>query len=325
VSGGPAGRARAVFFGSGPFAVPILEAVSASPDVELVAVVSVPDRAAGRHAAETPTPVTRVALDRGLPVLRLSRLRDPEAMDAIADLEPAVGILADYGRIVPEGIIAIPARGILNVHPSLLPRWRGAAPIQATIAAGDDDAGVTLIAMDEGIDSGPIVAQERWALDGRETSPALEARAAAAGAALLVRTLGPWLAGEIEARPQAGPVTMTKPLRRADGRLDPLRAAVELERQVRAFQPWPGSFLEAAGGRLIVQAAAVGDEGVGDEPGSIVADGDGDGDGEGLALSTSAGRLRLLEVQPAGGRRMTGAALRRGRPELVGARVASPD
>jgi methionyl-tRNA formyltransferase len=320
VSGGPAGRARAVFFGSGSFAVPILEAVAASPDVELVAVVSVPDRAAGRSGAETPTPVTRLALDRGMVVLRPARLREPEAPHAIADLAPAVGLLADYGRIVPAEIIGIPARGILNVHPSLLPRWRGAAPIQATIAAGDDEAGVTIIAMDEGIDSGPVVAQDRWTLDGTETAPALESRAAAAGAALLTGTLGRWLAAAIEARPQAGPVTMTEPLRRADGRLDPLRTAPELERQVRAYQPWPGSFVETPGGRLIVWGAAVAAAGTSHGPGAIVSDGD-----DGLALTTSTGRLRLLEVQPAGGRRMTGAALRRGHPELVGARVSSPD
>ena len=165
---GPTGRARAVFFGSGSFAVPILEAVAGSPDVELVAVISVPDRPAGRGGALTPTPIARLARARGLALLRPPSLRDPAAIEEIGDLDSLVGVLADYGRIVPPTILALPRRGILNVHPSLLPRWRGAAPIQATIAAGDTDAGVTLIAMDAGLDSGPIVAVERWALIGTE-------------------------------------------------------------------------------------------------------------------------------------------------------------
>ncbi len=315
---GPTGRARAVFFGSGSFAVPILEAVAESPDVELVAVVSVPDRPAGRRGEPTPTPVSTSAGERGLAVLRPPSLRDTMAVDEIAGLDVQVGVLADYGRIVPPAILALPRRGILNVHPSLLPRWRGAAPIQATISAGDAETGVTLIAMDAGLDSGPIVAVDRWSLSGTETAPDLEARAAEAGAALVRRTLGRWLRGEIVPAPQdAAGVTMTRPLRRDDGRLAPDRQAVELERQVRAFQPWPGSFLETPAGRVIVWSAAVAEPRTGDAAGTIAADDDG------LALIAADGRLRLLEVQPAGGRRMSGADLRRGRPELVGARVST--
>ncbi len=313
---GPTGRARAVFFGSGSFAVPILEAVADSRDVELVAVISVPDRAAGRRGELTPTPVARLARERGLAVLRPPSLRDPSIVEGIGSLDAVVGVLADYGRIVPPAILALPREGILNVHPSLLPRWRGAAPIQATIAAGDTEAGVTLIAMDAGLDSGPIVAVERWPLSGNETAPDLESRAAEAGAALVRRTLGPWVRGEVAPIPQdAAAVTMTRPLRRDDGWLAPGRPAVELERQVRAFQPWPGSFLETPAGRIIVWSAAIAEAEVGDEAGTIAADDDG------LALVAADGRLRLLEVQPAGGRRMPSADLRRGRPELIGARV----
>ena len=130
---GPTGRARAVFFGSGSFALPILESLVGSPTVELVAVVSVPDRSAGRSARPAPTPVSTLAIDRGLPLLRPGRLRDEDAVEAIAALRPTVGILADYGRIVPPAVLAIPPRGILNLHPSLLPRWRGASPILASI------------------------------------------------------------------------------------------------------------------------------------------------------------------------------------------------
>jgi len=319
VSGaGPTGRARAVFFGSGSFALPILESLVGSSTVELIAVISVPDGAAGRSGRLTPTPVSALAIERGLPLLRPGRLRDPEAVDAIAGIRPEIGILADYGRIVPPAVLSIPPRGILNLHPSLLPRWRGASPIQATIAAGDRETGVTIIAMDAGIDTGPIVAAERWPLDGTETGPALETRAAVSGAALLARILPGWLAGPLEARDQSGPATTTAPLRREDGRLDPGRPAVELERLIRALQPWPGTFVETPLGRLgVLGASAVTDVGGEGDPadaptGRIVARGDG------LALVTADGLLTLDDVQPAGGRPMPAAAYRRGKPAIVG-------
>jgi len=322
VSGaGPSGRARAVFFGSGSFALPILESLVASPTVELVAVVSVPDRAAGRAGRAAPTPVSTLAVDRGFPLLRPGQLRDPEAVETIEALRPEVGVLADYGRIVPPAVLAIPPRGILNLHPSLLPRWRGASPIQATIAAGDEETGVTIIAMDAGVDTGPIVAAERWALDGTETAPALEARAAAAGAALLAGVLPRWLAGTLEAREQTAAATITAPLRREDGRLDPTRPAVELERRVRAYQPWPGTFVETPLGRLAILSATTAADTAGESitaggpVGRIVARGDG------LALVTADGRLTFGDVQPAGGRPMTAAAYRRGKPAIVGAHV----
>lgn len=335
-------RARTVFFGSGSFAVPILEALVGAPEVELVGVVSAPDRPAGRGGETRSVPVVRRARELGLSVLQPARVRAPEAIAAIARLRPDLGVLADYGQLIPEALLALPPWGILNVHPSVLPRHRGAAPIQATILAGDREAGVTLIRMDAGLDSGPIVAAERWPLDGTETAPELEARAAAAGAALLRRSLAGWLAGTLAARPQpAEGVTPTRPLRREDGRLDPARTAVELERQVRAYQPWPGSFVETSAGRLVVWRASVRAEGAGPggqaagapdrpakgdagqveggagraEPGRLVVDGDG------LGLVTADGLLRLEEVQLAGRRRMRAPELRRGHPELVGERV----
>ena len=171
-------------------------------------------------------------------------------------------------------------------------------------------AAVSLIEMDEGLDSGPIVARETWPLDGTETAPALEAEAARRGAALLLRTLDDWLAGRRSATPQAAAgVSLTRPLRRDDGRLDPTRSAAELERQVRAYQPWPGSFVETASGRLIVHVARATASQPSDGPGRIEADDDG------LALTTGDGRLRLVEVQLAGRRRTDAASLRRGAPD----------
>jgi methionyl-tRNA formyltransferase len=304
---------RTIFLGSGGFAVPILEALTAAPEVLLVGVVTAPDRPSGRRADLTPVPVARRARELGLPLLQPARLRAPDAVAAVADLAPAFGVLADYGQIVPGSVLAIPEHGILNVHPSALPRHRGAAPIQATIATGDPTAAVTLMQMDEGLDTGPIVAQETWGLQGTETTETLEVDAARRAADLIRRTLRPWLDGALVAIPQdEGQATFTRPLRREDGRLDMTRPAQDLERLVRANAPWPGSFVDTGLGRLIVHEADVIPSQPADLPGRLVADGDG------LALTTANGRLCLRRVQLSGRRPTDAASLRRGAPGLVG-------
>lgn len=310
----PGSPVRAVFLGSGGFALPVLAAVASAPEVELVGVVTAPARPAGRRGALRPTPVADAAAGLGIPILSPERLRAPDAVAAVLALHPELAVLADYGQIVPPPLLEL-AHGALNLHPSLLPRHRGATPIPATILAGDPEAGVTLFRMDAGLDSGPIVAAESWALTGRETGPELEARAATTAAGLLARSLGPWLRGELSARPQPDEgVTLTRPLRREDGRLDPERPAAELERRVRAHQPWPGSFVDSAIGRLVVWAADAAPAPDGDrpEPGTFREDGFAAGAGT---------RLLLHEVQPAGGRRMTWPELVRGRPAIVGSSI----
>ncbi len=311
---------RVVFFGSGSFAVPILEALMADPAVLVVAVVSTPDRPAGRRATPVATPVGALAVGLGLPLLRPERLREPSVVAAIAALDADLGVLADYGRIVPPDLLTVPRHGILNVHPSILPRHRGATPVPATILADDPEAGVTVMAMDAGLDTGPVVASRRWPLRGDETAPELEAVAAVAGAALLAETLPGWIAGTIPAVPQDETrATLTRPFRRADGQLDPARPAAELERRVRALRPWPGTYLETTRGRLAVHEAATAPAEPGDRAGHLVASGDG------IALATGAGRLVLGLVQPAGGRPMPGPAFRRGAGRaLVGTAVAGP-
>jgi methionyl-tRNA formyltransferase len=310
---------RTLFLGSGAFAVPILEAVVASLATDVVAVVSAPDRPSGRHGTPTPVPVVAAARDLGLHVVQPPRLRGPEATAQIAALHPELGVLADYGRIVPDALLDLPAHGILNVHPSLLPRHRGAAPIAGAILAGDTESGVTIIRMDAGIDTGPIVAARSWPLSGTETAPELEGRAAVEGATLLRESLEPWLAGRIEPLPQDDArATMTRPLRRQDGRLDPARAAGALERQVRAYQPWPGTWAETVVGRIVIwRAEAVAGFETGDAaPGRFGR----------FGLCVSDGYLALREVQPAGGRRMTWDELVRGRPAIVGSDVVTgPD
>lgn len=307
---------RTIFLGSGGFAVPILDALVTAPEVRLVGVVTAPDRPSGRGAGLTAVPVATRAHELGLPLLQPDRLRAPEAVAEVAALEPGLGVLADYGQLVPAAVLAIPRHGILNVHPSALPRHRGATPIPATIAGGDSTAGITLMRMDEGLDTGPIVAQDTWPLLGIETGADLEAEAARRGADLVRRSLRPWLDGTLPAIPQdERRATMTRPLRRDDGRLDPGRPAAELERRVRAHAPWPGSFLDTTLGRLIVHEADAVPAEPGDGPGRLVAHADG------LALTTIDGRLRLQRAQLAGRRPTDAASLRRGAPGLVGQTV----
>jgi methionyl-tRNA formyltransferase len=309
------GPAPTVFFGSGAFAVPVLDVLVGAPEVAVTGVVTTPDRPAGRRLDPRPTPVALRARELGLTVLQPAGLRNAEAVDTIGALRPRLGVLADYGRIVPPAILDLPDAGILNVHPSLLPRWRGASPIPATILAGDRDTGVTVIRMDEGLDTGPIVAVERWGLRGDEDAPALEARAAAVGAELIARLVGPWLRGEIAPRPQgeAG-ATMTRPLRREDGLLDPTRPAVELERQVRALRPWPGTYVESIAGRIGVLDAHA-------EGGAIAQDRVAGRLGPDGLHAAEGSVLVLRTVRPAGGRPMSWAELLRGRPGLLGSTV----
>ena len=299
---------RTVFLGSGGFGIPALSRLAAHPRIGLTGVVTAPPRPAGRDATLTATPVHRHAAALGLgPIRTPERLRSPEGILEVEELEPELLVLADYGRLVPAELLE-PRYGALNLHPSLLPRHRGAAPIPAAILAGDRVTGVTLMRMDAGMDTGPIIAQRRWALDGDETAPELESFLADEAALLLGDSLEAWLAGDLPAVPQpADGATVTRPLRRADGRLDPTRPAIELERRVRALAPWPGTYLETDRGRLIVHRAALApaaSEGARPSPAGSIDD---------VGLVTTDGRLALLEVQPAGGRPMAWEDYRRGR------------
>ena len=307
-------RVRTVFIGSGGFGLPAFRALAAHPAVDLVGTVSAPPRPAGRGLAPARTPISDAASALGVAsVLTPARLRDPDAIDEVLGLDPALIVLADYGRIVPGALLGLP-HGALNLHPSLLPRHRGATPVPATILAGDEVTGVSLIRMDEGVDTGPLVAQARTNVRPDETAPELEARLADIAAALLTTSLGPWLAGDLPAEPQAEAfATVTSPLRREDGRLDPARSAVELERQVRAYQPWPGSFVDTPRGRLTVWQATAGPSE--HEPAGRFGP---------RGMSTRDGMLVFHEVQPAGGRRMPWVEYLRGRSSIVGSDAHEP-
>lgn len=312
----PSTAVRAVFFGSGSFAVPILEALVALPGIRVEAVVSAPDRPAGRKAIPTPTPVAARARDLALPLLQPDRVRKPEAVAALAAVAPDLVVLADYGQLIPRVLLDLPPRGFLNLHPSALPRWRGAAPIPATILAGDTESAVTLMVVTEEMDAGPIVAAEPLEVRPDDTAVTLEERASVAAARLLTRAVPEWLAGRLVPRPQpAEGVTFTRPLHRQDGLLDPERTAAELERQVRAYQPWPGAYIQSEKTgevRLIVSKAHAAISEPGDVAGNFVSTPDG-----GLAIATAGGRLVLDLMKRAGGREMSSAELLRGWPGLT--------
>ncbi len=304
----PDGRVRAVFLGSGSFGIPALRRLAVHPSVDVVGIVTAPPRPVGRRQVATPTAIGSLAAELGLgPVLMPIRLRAPESIAAILALEPGLAVLADYGQIVPPALLDLP-HGALNLHPSALPRWRGAAPIPAAILAGDRDTAVTLMRMDAGLDTGPIVARVLVPLQGDERAPDLEVRLAEIAGELLDRSLGPWLRGGLLGEPQAEDgVELTRPLTREDGRLDPSRPAAALERQVRAYLPWPGSHVVLDEGRLVVTRASVATSQEDDEPGAIVRH------GRLAALATGAGRLVLEQVTPQGRRPMSGEDWLRGR------------
>jgi methionyl-tRNA formyltransferase len=312
MTGGPAedSRVRTLFLGSGGFGRATLRRLADRDDVHLVGVVTAPKRPAGRRQRPRSSAIEDLATGLGITsILMPERLRAPESTAAVLALESELLVLADYGQIVPAALLDS-RHGALNLHPSLLPRHRGATPIPAAILAGDTETGVSLIRMDTGLDTGPIVAQTRVPLDGTETAPALEEALEAVAADLLDENLAPWIRGELEARPQdATGATLTRGLTREDGRLDPTRPADQLARQVRAYQPWPGSFVDTVAGRIVVWDATAAPSG----PGA--------GRFDQLGLATLDGMLVLREVQPAGGTRMPWADLVRGRPSILGSTV----
>ncbi len=249
-----AGIGRIAFLGTGAFGVPLLGRIASRADELLV--VSQPDRPAGRRLQLRATPVADYARRAELPVLTPRRLRSDEAIRAIHDFAPDGIVLVAYGQMVPDALLGVGWRPPLNVHPSLLPRHRGAAPVAGTIMAGDADGGVTLMVMTAELDAGPIVEQWPVALAGRETTPELEGRLADLAAESVPEVLEAWAARDIEVREQEHELaTYVHQFTRDDGWIDWHRPAVEIDRQVRALQPWPGAWSTIDGRRLHIRRA----------------------------------------------------------------------
>jgi len=241
--------------GTPEFAVPALDRLLRG-EHEVVAVYTQPDRLVGRGRVPTPPPVKRVAMEHGVEVLQPESLREPSEVERLAALEPDLVVVAAYGQILPQSVLDIPEYGCLNIHPSLLPRYRGATPVPAAILAGDMETGVTIMKMDAGMDTGPIVSQFIVHTEPDDTSESLGRRLADAGARLLEETLGVWFDGTLVPVPQDDSVaSYTRPITKSDGLVDWRVSAVELERKVRAYQPWPGCYTHWQGKVLrILQA-----------------------------------------------------------------------
>ncbi|HEU5441778.1 MAG TPA: methionyl-tRNA formyltransferase [Ktedonobacterales bacterium] len=322
---------RVLFMGTPDFAVPSLRALVQNAargrvwhaGLDLVGVVTRPDKPAGRGRQVAVSPVKRVAQELGLPVLQPGPLRRPEALAQLRATRPDLIVVAAFGQILPPEALALPRFGCLNVHASLLPRHRGASPIHAAILEGDAETGVSIMLMDEGLDTGPVLAQVATPIAPDETAGEVFDRLAEMGARALLGTLPLWIAGGITPEAQdARLATLTRPLTKEQGRLDWSQPAERLARQVRAFQPWPGAFTTWNGKRLQIERAhAVGMPAGAHAPGEcFVAVEDG---AARLCVGTGQGALALEVIQLEGRRALPIADVLRGHPELATATLGS--
>ncbi len=323
---------RIVFMGSAALACPSLEALAAAPDVELAGVVTQPDRPQGRRLGLAPCQAKRLAEQAGWPVLAPERVNAPESLEVLRAWRPEAIVVVAFGQFLGRALLALPPRGCINVHASLLPAYRGAAPIQWAIANGDRHTGVTTMLMNAEMDAGDILMQESVAIGPDETADVLHGRLAEVGAGLLMRTLRDWWAGRLIPTPQeSARATLAPKLRKADGEIDWTRPARITYDRFRGFYPWPGTVCRCppAGdgpaigskdrpddGRLKVLRLAV-EPGQG-APGEVL-----DVGGAGPLVATGEGALRLIEVQAPGGQPMSGAAWLRGHPWAAGMRLAT--
>ena len=310
---------RAVFMGTPEFAVPVLTALADA--FQVVGIVTQPDRPFGRRRRLMTPPIKKVAETRQLPTCQPESLRAPEALAQLAAWEPDVIAVAAFGQMLDQEVLDLPTYGCLNVHLSLLPRWRGAAPVAAAILAGDTVTGVTIMRMDAGLDTGPILTQRQERIDPTDTRSKLSERLARVGAALLVETIRGVVAGEIAPRPQPEDgVSYARRLSKVDGQLDWSRAAEDLSRHVRAFTPWPGAYTWWGEQRLAILSATPMPEWIGDAPPGTVFD-----LVDGAAVATGEGALCLGEVQLAGRRRMGAQAFLCGQRDCVGSQLGATE
>ncbi len=299
---------KIIFMGTPEFSVPVLQAlVDAGHDV--VASYSQPPRPAGRGKALMPSPVQQRAQSLGIAVRTPVSLRDPDAQAEFAAFGADVAVVAAYGLILPRAVLDAPPMGCINVHASLLPRWRGAAPIQRAILAGDAETGVCIMQMEAGLDTGPVLLEDRIDIGGK-TAGALTDELSAMGARLMVQLLADPSAYPPRAQPDAG-MTYAPKIDKAEARIDWTRPAIEIERQVRAFNPVPGAFFETGGERIRVHSARIG---IGDgAPGAVISDA--------LEIACGTGSLIPEHVQRAGRGIMATSELLRGFPIPVGTRL----
>ncbi len=311
---------RIVFFGTSAFAVPSLEALVASDSHAVAAVVTQPDRPSGRGMALAESPVKRCALAHGIPVLQPERVRRKPFPETLRNLQPDVLVVVSFGQIIPQAVLDLAPHGGVNVHASLLPRWRGAAPIHRAIEAGDPETGVATMRMEATLDTGPVYREQRIPIGPSDTTGSLEPVLADRGAALLVATLDDLANNSAVERPQSEDgMTYARQIDRTDTLLDPIeRTASQLDCQIRAFAPRPGTFLRL-GERDVKVIEAVPEPGSG-TPGSVVSAGK-----DGIRVATDNGILRLIRVQPPGKPAMDAAAYANGARLTPGATALRPE
>lgn len=307
---------RLVFFGTPQFAVPTLEHLVASRHT-VVGVVTQPDRPSGRGQHTAPTPVKAVALAHGIPVFQPPTLKDPAIEPALRALAPDLGVVAAYGRIIPPRLITLPRLGLINVHASLLPRYRGAAPVHRAVINGDAETGVTIMRVVQELDAGAMFATVTRPIGPEDTSEVVERDLAARGARLLVEVVDEMAAGTaVETAQDASASTYAERLTREEGRIDWAQPAPQLRNRVRGLHPWPHAYSFLDGSRLIVLHADLGPP-VTAEPGTVVS-----ADTAGLLVAAGAGTsLRIDRLQPEGKRAMDARAFLAGRPVAPGTRL----
>lgn len=333
---------KVIFMGTAEFACPSLSALRAEAGFEVVAVVTQPDRPAGRHLALSPPPVKVTAQQLGLPVWQPARARDPDFLAQVQHWAPDLIVVAAYGQLLPATLLAIPRWGCLNVHASLLPKYRGAAPIQWALLNGEAQTGVTIMKIDEGLDTGPILTQEPVPIHPIDTAQTLHDRLAAVGAELLVHTIPLYVAGQLLPKPQPTEgASSARKITKEDGLLDWTQPARAVWNRVRALNPWPGAFTYLpvaakpppaspapqppraesglAGLRRLIVWEAEPLEGLSGRPGEVLQAGK-----TGLVVACGLGALQIKSLQREGGRRLPAAEFLLGNPIAVGQRLGLP-
>ena len=311
---------RVVFMGTPEFALTSLQHLLLN-QYQVVAVYTQPDRAAGRGRSPVSSPVKRAAMEWGLPVVQPASFKEAEAVAQLASFHPDVIVVAAFGQILPQSVLDIPRYQCINIHPSLLPRFRGASPVAAVILAGDEFTGVSIMLMDRGLDTGPVLAQAQVPISVQDTTGSLTAKLSLIAAQLLLEVLPRWTRGEVIPRPQdESKASYSGEFSKNDGEIDWYLPAVDIWRRVRAFHPWPGCYTEWQGKQLKIIEAVPLPEGDKLEVGQVVAL---DREGAVFGVNTGEGILGILKLQLEGKRTMSSAEFLRGQRQLIGATLLS--